>query len=90
MPIVLRAADLERPRGAHALLIDLPASCLLYTLAAAREALVRRLDALEPEDFARKSQHPRLGTDMRLVDLLFFTAEHDDHHLAEVTVLLEG
>ena len=30
---------------------------------------------------------PRLGTPMRLVDLAFFVAEHDDHHLAQITFL---
>jgi hypothetical protein len=25
---------------------------------------------------------------MRLIDLAFFTAEHDDHHLARITELL--
>ena len=31
--------------------------------------------------------HPRLGTPMRLIDLAFFVAEHDDHHLAQITHL---
>jgi hypothetical protein len=31
--------------------------------------------------------HPRLGTPMRLVDMMFFVAEHDDHHLATITEL---
>ena len=31
--------------------------------------------------------HPRLQQPMRLVDMLYFTAEHDDHHLAQMTEL---
>jgi hypothetical protein len=35
----------------------------------------------------RTALHPRLKRPMRLVDLCFFVAEHDDHHLATVTRL---
>ncbi|MFT4669296.1 MAG: hypothetical protein ACI9M9_001964 [Flavobacteriaceae bacterium] len=31
--------------------------------------------------------HPRLKVLMRPVDLLFFVAEHDDHHLATIVKL---
>ncbi len=33
------------------------------------------------------SKHPRLGTPMRPIDLAYFVAEHDDHHLAKVSHL---
>lgn len=33
------------------------------------------------------SKHPRLGTPMRPIDLAYFVAEHDDHHLAAITQL---
>lgn len=48
----------------------------------ARLQLVDRLDALDPTEFVRAIPHPRLKVPMRLVDHLFFAAEHDDHHLA--------
>jgi hypothetical protein len=56
----------------------------------ARRAFVARLDALAPADFARTALHPRLQVPMRLVDGLFFTAEHDDHELAWIHELLRG
>ncbi|HRR08822.1 MAG TPA: DinB family protein [Rhodothermales bacterium] len=31
--------------------------------------------------------HPRLLTPMRIIDLAYFVAEHDDHHLAQITFL---
>ena len=31
------------------------------------------------------AKHPRLGTPMRPIDLAFFIAEHDDHHLASIS-----
>jgi hypothetical protein len=57
---------------------------------AARTAFVARLDALAPADFARTALHPRLKVPMRLVDGLYFTAEHDDHELAWMRELVRG
>ena len=51
---------------------------------------VDRLDAVADADVVRTSLHPRLKRPMRLIDLCFFVAEHDDHHLAIVTRLARG
>lgn len=48
----------------------------------ARERLVKRVEKLDAALFARAMLHPRLKQPMRLVDHLYFVAEHDDHHLA--------
>lgn len=63
---------------------------LLAGLRAARETVIRRLEALDAAAFAREAIHPRLGCPMRLVDMLFFHAEHDDYHLASITEILQG
>ena len=57
---------------------------LLAEFRHARLALVDRLETLHAEDFRRTALHPRLKTPMRLVDHLYFIAEHDDHHLARI------
>lgn len=54
----------------------------------ARLQLVGRVGELEPALFARSIPHPRLKTPFRLVDHLYFVAEHDDHHLARIWQLL--
>jgi hypothetical protein len=36
------------------------------------------------------AHHPRLEQPMTVVDLCFFVAEHDDHHLAAITSLRGG
>jgi uncharacterized damage-inducible protein DinB len=41
-------------------------------------------------EFARSMLHPRLKTPMRLVDHLYFVAEHDDHHLAWIWELINA
>jgi uncharacterized damage-inducible protein DinB len=50
----------------------------------ARTSFVEKLDALEPALFERTLLHPRLKQPMRLVDHLYFVAEHDDHHIAKI------
>ena len=35
----------------------------------------------------RTALHPRLRTPMRLIDLVLFVADHDDHHLAAISEL---
>ncbi len=56
----------------------------------ARERLLKRVDELDPSLFARAIPHPRLKTPMRLVDHLYFVAEHDDHHLARIRELINA
>jgi hypothetical protein len=55
----------------------------------ARLHLVELLGTFEPNVFARTSLHPRLKQPMRLVDHLYFVAEHDDHHLAMISELID-
>jgi uncharacterized damage-inducible protein DinB len=55
----------------------------------ARLRLVERLKTFEADVFARTSLHPRLKQPMRLVDHLYFVAEHDDHHLANIWELID-
>jgi uncharacterized damage-inducible protein DinB len=53
-----------------------------------RLRFVSILERADGSSLERTARHPRLGTPMRLIDIAFFTAEHDDHHLARVTELL--
>jgi hypothetical protein len=56
----------------------------------AREKLLKGVDELEASLFARVIPHPRLRVPMRLVDHLYFVAEHDDRHLARISELVKG
>jgi hypothetical protein len=57
---------------------------------AARSRLLDRVSAVPAEAFARTMLHPRLKQPMRLIDHLYFVAEHDDHHLAVIWDLIVG
>ena len=64
---------------------------LAELLAGFRGARGRLLELLERADEAvivRSALHPRLRQPLRLLDLAAFVAEHDDHHLAEITGML--
>jgi uncharacterized damage-inducible protein DinB len=63
---------------------------ILTEFRAARGRLLGRVEELDPSLFARAIPHPRLKTPMRLVDHLYFVAEHDDHHLAKMWELVNG
>jgi uncharacterized damage-inducible protein DinB len=63
---------------------------ILADFRAARERLLGRVSELDPSLFTRAIPHPRLQTPMRLVDHLFFVAEHDDHHLACIWKLVNA
>lgn len=54
-----------------------------------RLRLVDRVEKLPSEVFSRSRLHPRLKQPMRLVDHLYFVAEHDDHHLATIREMLQ-
>lgn len=56
----------------------------------ARTSFVEKLDTTEPALFERTLLHPRLKQPMRLVDHLYFVAEHDDHHLAKIRAALHN
>ncbi|MBN8860062.1 MAG: GNAT family N-acetyltransferase [Sphingobacteriales bacterium] len=42
------------------------------------------LNNLQKSDFTKRSIHPRLQQPMRIIDLMHFVAEHDQHHLNAV------
>jgi uncharacterized damage-inducible protein DinB len=67
-----------------------PLEEILSEFRAAREKLLQRAGELDASLFAQSIPHPRLKTPMRLVDHLYFAAEHDDHHLALIFEMLDA
>ena len=83
----LRDADLTNQRTHQAHHNAHPISDILKAFRMARIQLVQRLDTLDEASVECTAMHPRLEQPMRLLDLVFFVAEHDDHHLAQVSRL---
>jgi uncharacterized damage-inducible protein DinB len=53
-----------------------------------RMNFVDKLDKVNEEVASRTALHPRLNQPMRLIDNVFFAAEHDDHHIAVIRRIL--
>jgi len=83
----LHPADLENRRTQEAAHNDRPISNILAEFSAARGRIVDRLVRMSPAELARTALHPRLRQPMSVVDLCFFVAEHDDHHLRTIDEL---
>ena len=81
----LRAADRQNHRTYEAHYNDKSIESIASEFRRVRGATIARLEQLPPDEFGRRALHPRLAAPMRLVDLMVFHAEHDDHHLARVT-----
>lgn len=80
----LTAADLSNRKTHKANHNARALSEILMEFRAGRLRLVERAEGLDAARFARTKLHPRLQQPMRLVDHLYFVAEHDDHHLARI------
>jgi uncharacterized damage-inducible protein DinB len=84
----LTVADLRNRKTDEANHNARPLQQILAEFRGARETLLKRVDELDATLLSRSIPHPRLKIPMRLVDHLYFVAEHDDHHLARIWELL--
>jgi len=85
---ILTPADLTNRKTHEANHNARPLAELLADFRRSRAELLHRLRNLQPEQAEATLLHPRLQQPMRLVDHLFFVAEHDDHHLAQIYRLI--
>jgi uncharacterized damage-inducible protein DinB len=84
----LTVADLQNRRTTEANHNARPVEEILGEFRSRRLALVKRARKIGPEMFGRTMIHPRMKVPMRLMDHLYFVAEHDDHHLAHILELI--
>ncbi len=83
----LRPADLKNAKTWEAGHNKRDLEDLLKMFRSARKHFSDRLESVGAEIVVRASIHPRLNVSMRLVDMAYFIAEHDDHHLASIREL---
>ena len=67
-----------------------PLDKILTGFRVARAQFVEQLESADEQLVGRSAYHQRLQGNMRLIDLAFFAAEHDDYHLAKITELLQA
>jgi len=85
---LLSAADLQNGKTHEANHNVSSIKKILKQFRESREHLVSRLDQLALDEISRTAMHPRLAQPMNIMDFAFFIAEHDDHHLARISVLM--
>lgn len=84
----LRAADMTNRKTEEAGHNNAQLEDLLAAFRDARLGFVRRLEAMSEQEVAASALHPRLRKQMRVIDMAYFVAEHDDHHLASINDIL--
>ncbi len=86
----LTAADLSNRKTHEAQHNQRPMHEICAEFRGARVRLLNRIETIDEIIFGRTLPHPRLKTPMRLVDHLYFVAEHDDHHLAAIWQMIRS
>jgi uncharacterized damage-inducible protein DinB len=84
----LRTADLTNQKTHNANHNATEMKKLLQGFREQRQIFVNKLIGLNDKQLLNLSLHPRLKTPMRIIDLAYFVAEHDDHHLASIREII--
>jgi|SRR4030095_5008080 len=86
----LTAADMSNKKTNEANYNSKDIQSLLKGFRKVRTAFVKRLEELDEETVVRSGLHPRLNKPMRIIDIAYFTSEHDDHHLATMRRIIKS
>ncbi len=87
---VLTPADLENKATTEACFNNSDITSILGTFNRERNKTLSMLEAVSEEDKTKISLHPRLQQPMRIIDNAYFVAEHDDHHLNQVMIIIKN
>lgn len=85
---ILTAADLNNQKTKEAKHNENSLEKLVEQFTVARQKILESVYGFDEELLSKTSVHPRLNQPMRLIDSLFFVAEHDDHHISAISNLL--
>lgn len=85
---ILTPADLNNQKTKEAAHNEKPLDQLIDQFTVERQKILETIYGFDEEMLSRTSVHPRLNQPMRLIDSLYFVAEHDDHHISALSNLL--
>ena len=88
--INLKAADLENNKTNKADHNAKKIKDIIDNFSNTRNYFIVRLKGLSDAELSRSALHPRLQKQMRPVDMAFFVAEHDDHHVMLIETIIKG
>jgi hypothetical protein len=86
----LSAADMSNKATNEAEHNTKPVNELLERFKKMRLNFIKRMESLDEETVQRSGLHPRLQIPMRIIDIAYFTSEHDDQHLTVIREILNS
>jgi uncharacterized damage-inducible protein DinB len=81
----LRTADLENKKTNLANHNIKSIAELIKEFENVRAKTIVNISGLNKDDINKFALHPRLNKPMKVIDLFYFVAEHDEHHLTKIT-----
>lgn len=84
----LTPADPENKATVAAHHNQYPINELVYHFRQVRDNFLKQVEHFSVADLERKAMHSRLGQVLSLADMLYFIAEHDNHHLTVMAAFL--
>ncbi len=84
----MSAADLDNTKTKHEHHNNKSLDELLQSFRSIRQQTIAELERIDESVIFKSALHPRLNKPMRTMDLFIFVAEHDDHHLARISELI--
>ena len=85
---VLTPADPNNQKTKEAVHNEKSLEKLIEQFTFERQKVLENVYGFDETLLLRTSVHPRLNQPMRLIDSLYFVAEHDDHHISAISNLL--
>jgi uncharacterized damage-inducible protein DinB len=85
---VLTPTDLNNTATAEAGFNQYSMSKLLWKFEVERKETLSLLNSMDVTHQYHTSLHPRMQQPMRMIDIMYFTAEHDDHHIGVIRELV--
>ena len=86
----LTSADMTNKKTYESVHNSKDISEILKNFRKARTDYVSILDGLDEMIISHYAYHPRLKMPLRLIDMCFFAAEHDSHHIAAIRSIIKS
>jgi uncharacterized damage-inducible protein DinB len=87
---ILTPTDLNNSATSDAGFNKLSITELLQRFADERKQTLSLLDSIDINNHGNTSLHPRMQQPMRIIDIAYFTAEHDDHHIEVIREIINN
>lgn len=87
---VLTPTDLNNTATSDAGFNMYSITALIQKFEEERKQTLAFLNNININDHSHASLHPRMQKPMRMIDILYFTAEHDDHHIGVIKEIVKG